>query len=206
MATNKKVRFLRGVVGFLITAACCFFFVVLASFFIFDILGVPQPSASGLGKILGFGLLAATLVASRRAFDWFYDDSFLEITKYITQNKMVDGVRAKVINTNRSNVDSEKVVGLENHEEQSPIIKRVSNLVAWYPYLFPVLVTLSTIFWNLGLRDMSSLMEDLWQSLTPDFAFGTFTGVISYIFLLWLICGILNYLLVGRFRLLPWKQ
>ena len=68
---------------------------------------------------------------------------------------------------------------------------RISNVLAWVgsPFLPWLSISLA----------LSLLTQD------KDYILLSFVAV-AYGFLIWLPSGITNYIMVGRFRLLPWKK
>ena len=75
-----------------------------------------------------------------------------------------------------------------------PSIKhRISNVLAWAGFLFlPSLI--------INLMGFLLIPQD-----SEVFIVGIFTTVI-YGFLVWLPLGVINYIMVGSFRVFPWKK
>jgi hypothetical protein len=77
---------------------------------------------------------------------------------------------------------------------------RISNVLAWLGVIYP---TLFCLFGLIKLMGYDSLAQDLFEAFFP---LQSTTGVYFVLFGLYPCCAIVNYLLVGRFRLLPWKK
>ncbi len=75
--------------------------------------------------------------------------------------------------------------------------ERFSNVLAWFGFLYPALFWL---FFLISLMGFTALADDLWDVFFPE-PMLWFVG-----FGLYPCCAIVNYLLVGRFRLLPWVE
>lgn len=74
--------------------------------------------------------------------------------------------------------------------------ERISDVLAWfglgYPIVLFAIIVTNSHYWA--------------RLLMPDFAFdGTGSYMVSFPFAAYIACGVLNYVLIGRMRLLPWK-
>jgi hypothetical protein len=75
--------------------------------------------------------------------------------------------------------------------------ERFSNVLAWLGFLYPAL------FW-FGFLVSFTRFDALADNIEDMFFGGTLQMFI--VFGLYPCCAIVNYLLVGRFRLLPWVE
>ena len=77
--------------------------------------------------------------------------------------------------------------------------ERFSNVLAWFGFLYPALFWFGAL---VSLTRFDALAKFIKESFVPDnepmFLFVAFG--------LYPCCAIVNYLLVGRFRLLPWVE
>jgi len=72
---------------------------------------------------------------------------------------------------------------------------RVSNVLAWVGFIYPA------SFWFLaGLYTIGLEVDSLGEALYPD-------SLMNFVaFGLYPCCALINYLIVGNMRLLPWKD
>lgn len=73
--------------------------------------------------------------------------------------------------------------------------ERFSNILAWCGFSYPLLVILPALF---GYKDFSRL-------LMPQMDYNSDMIVFTFLLVVYSGCGLINYLFIGRFRLLPWK-
>ena len=77
--------------------------------------------------------------------------------------------------------------------------ERFSNVLAWFGLLYPAIGWVSVLLFFLGYNDEK---RDIQRMISFDHE-----GFMLFIlFGLYPCCAIVNYLLVGRFRLLPWVK
>ena len=77
--------------------------------------------------------------------------------------------------------------------------ERFSNVLAWFGFLYPALFWFGAL---VSFTRFDALAEFLKDSFLPD----DHSPMLLFVaFGLYPCCAIVNYLLVGRFRLLPWR-
>ena len=73
--------------------------------------------------------------------------------------------------------------------------ERFSNVLAWFGMVYPLLVLLSALA---GFKDFAQL-------LLPPFDYSSDVKVFTFLLAVYFGSSVINYLFVGRVRLLPWK-
>jgi len=77
--------------------------------------------------------------------------------------------------------------------------ERFSNVLAWLGFIYPALFWLGFL---ISLMGFDTLAIDLWDMFFPhQDSLSIFVAFGLYPF-----CAVVNYLMVGRFRLLPWLK
>jgi len=77
--------------------------------------------------------------------------------------------------------------------------ERFSNVLAWFGFLYPALFWFGAL---VHLTRFDALAKFIKESFVPD----NEPMLLFVAFGLYPCCAIVNYLLVGRFRLLPWVE
>jgi len=75
------------------------------------------------------------------------------------------------------------------------IKERFSNVLAWFGMAYPLLVLLTALA---GFKDFSRL-------LLPPFDYISDVKVFTFLLAVYFGSSVINYVFVGRVRLLPWK-
>jgi hypothetical protein len=74
--------------------------------------------------------------------------------------------------------------------------ERISNILAWIGFSYPILVAVSLL---IGLNNIGSLLLPRFTWRLDDVEF------LGFLFAVYLGCGLVNYVLSGRMKLVPWK-
>jgi hypothetical protein len=81
--------------------------------------------------------------------------------------------------------------------------ERFSNVLAWLGFLYPALFWFMVLISFTRFEVFATLAKFFEDNFVPD---DNYPLLLFLAFGLYPCCAIVNYLLVGRFRLLPWVE